>query len=277
MVERIYKVDRTSKDKGILMKDFEGKVVLVTGSNQNTGLEIAARFLEEGARVIVTGPSAEEVQKGSAILRERGLSNFIECPADIRDLSEVKNLFKVIKDKFGRIDVLVNNACDQGIGPAFVDMDPDYFLNVLKTNLVGTFQISQQAVQMMLEQESKGAIVNLGSNTSMHAIRKRVAYVASKGGIDAMTRAMALELSPKGIRVNMVAPGYIYTNRWDVLDEEKKVRRRTNMPNGLEATGQDIANAVLFLASDKAKAICGERLVVDSGCSIQLMPVDVDV
>lgn len=259
------------------MKRFENKVVLVTGSCQNTGLEIAARFMDEGAKVIVTGPTPELVEKGAAALRERGCADFLEMAADIRDTSQVEALFCDIREKFGRIDILVNNACDQGIGPPFLEMDPEYFLNVLKTNLMGTFQVSQQAVLMMVEQESKGVIVNIGSNASMQAIRNRTAYVASKGGIDAMTRAMALDLASKGIRVNMVAPGYIYTERWDLLDEQTKERRRLNTPSGAEASGYDIAGAVLFLASDDAKAICGERLVVDSGCSIQLMPVDVDL
>lgn len=259
------------------MKRFEDKVVLVTGSSQNTGLVIAAQFIEEGAHVIVTGPTADDVAAGAEVIRANGCSDFFECPADIRILSDVENLFATVRKKFGRLDILVNNACDQGIGASFLEMAPEYFLNVLKTNLLGTFQVSQQAARMMLEQESKGVIVNLGSNTSTHAIRNRTAYVASKGGIDAMTRSMALDLAPQGIRVNMVAPGYIYTKRWDVLDEATKERRRTNMPNGAEASGSDIANAVLFLASDDAKAICGERIVVDSGCSIQLMPSDVDV
>jgi NAD(P)-dependent dehydrogenase (short-subunit alcohol dehydrogenase family) len=259
------------------MKRFEDKVVLVTGSSQNTGLAIAAQFIKEGAQVIITGPNAEEVTAGAAELRANGCANFTECAADIRSGSDVENLFATIRGKFGRLDILVNNACDQGIGASFIEMEPEYFLNVIKTNMMGTFQVSQQAVRMMLKQESKGVIVNLGSNTSTAAIRNRTAYVASKGGIDALTRSMALDLAPYGIRVNMVAPGYIYTKRWDVLDEQKKERRRKNMPNGLEAYGSDIAEAVLFLASDAAKAICGERLVVDSGCSIQLMPVDVDV
>ena len=277
MAEGLNKVDGTPQNKGILMKRFEEKVVLVTGSSQNTGLVIAAQFIKEGAHVIVTGPNADEVAAGAAELRKNGCDNFVECPADIRSVSEVQNLFAIIKEKFGRLDILVNNACDQGIGASFTEMDPEYFLNVIKTNMMGTFQVSQQAVRMMLQQESKGAIVNLGSNTSTAAIRNRTAYVASKGGLDALTRSMALDLAPKGIRVNMVAPGYIYTKRWDVLEEEKKERRRKNMPNGLEAYGRDIADAVMFLASDAAKAICGERIVVDSGCSIQLMPVDVDV
>ncbi|MDA3923377.1 MAG: SDR family oxidoreductase [Kiritimatiellae bacterium] len=259
------------------MNNFKGKIVLVTGSNQNTGLEIAARFMDEGAQVIITGSSSEKTEKGISKLRERGYSDFTGCPADIRSLSDVKALFSMIKEKFGRLDVLVNNACNQGIGASFIDMDPDFFLNVIKTNLLGTFQVSQQAVCMMLKQESKGVIVNLGSNTSTRSIRNRTAYVASKGGLDSLTRSMALDLAPKGIRVNMVAPGYIYTDRWDVLDEDIKKRRRTNMPCGVESTGRDVANAVLFFASDQAKTICGERMVVDSGCTIQLAPVDVDI
>ena len=130
---------------------------------------------------------------------------------------------------------------------------------------------------MMLKQESKGVIVNLGSNVSMRAIRKRCAYVASKGGIDALTRAMAIDLGPKGIRVNIVAPGYIFTDRWEKISEGTRTRRRLNCPIGMEATADDIAQAVAFMASDASRNICGERLVVDAGCSAQHMPIDVDV
>ena len=110
----------------------------------------------------------------------------------------------------------------------------------------------------------------------MRAIRNRTAYVASKGGIDALTRSMAVDLGPKGIRVNEVAPGYIYTDRWDALDESLRTRRRMNCPLRKEASADDIAQAVAFLASDAAANICGERLVVDAGCSAQHMPEDVD-
>ena len=130
---------------------------------------------------------------------------------------------------------------------------------------------------MMLQQESRGVIVNLGSNVSTRAIRNRTAYVASKRGLDALTRSMAVDLSPKGIRVNMVAPGYIYTDRWDKLDEVSRTRRRKNCPLGFEASADDIAQAVAFLASDASRNIAGERIVVDAGCSAQHMPVDVDI
>ena len=258
------------------MKRFENKVALVTGTSRNTGVAIAALFLREGARVFVCSSTPESTARGAARLREMGLDGFTEVPADIGDPAQVERLFQTIRDTAGRLDILVNNACDQGIGAPFEEMTMDYFLGVVRTNLGGTFLVSRHAVQMMLRQESRGVIVNLGSNVSTRAIRNRTAYVASKGGIDALTRSMAVDLGPKGIRVNEVAPGYIYTDRWDRLDAIVRDRRRRNCPLHQEATGDDIAQAVAFLASDAARNICGERLVVDAGCSAQHMPEDVD-
>ena len=256
---------------------FKDKVVLVTGTSRNTGVGIAALFIREGAKVCVCSSTPESTAKGAAELRDMGLTGFTETPADISNTEQVRAMFKTIMDTFGRLDILVNNACNQGIGPAFEEMTPEFFLTVIKTNLLGTFQVSQEAVKMMLKQESRGVIVNLGSNVSMRSIRKRTAYVASKGGIDALTRSMAVDLGPKGIRVNMVAPGYIFTDRWEKLSEETMKRRRLNCPLGIEATADDIAQAVAFMASDASRNICGERLVVDAGCSAQHMPVDVDL
>ena len=255
---------------------FKDKVVLVTGSNQNTGLEIASYFLKEGARVIVHGPDNESVQEGADILRSRGFKNFIAVTADISNLEEVKQMFSQIKKVYRRLDILINNACNQGIGKSFEKMDPSFFQEVINVNVTGTFLVAQQAVNMMLTQESKGVIVNLGSNVSARAIHNRTAYVTSKGAIDSLTKSMATDLGPLGIRVNMVAPGYIYTDRWDVLSDKVKARRRQNVPTGKEATGKNIAEAVAFLASEKASAINGVRLLVDGGVSAQLLPIDID-
>jgi len=256
---------------------FKDKVVLVTGASRNTGVGIAALFIREGAKVCINGSTPESTAQGGQQLREMGLEGFVETPADISDTAQVRAMFAKIRETCGRIDILVNNACHQGIGPAFEEMAPEYFLSVVKTNLLGTFQVSQEAVKMMLGQASRGVIVNLGSNVSMRAIRNRTAYVSSKGGIDALTRSMAIDLGPKGIRVNMVAPGYIFTDRWEKISEETRVRRRKNCPIGMEATADDVAQAVAFMASDAARNICGERLVVDAGCSAQHMPIDVDL
>lgn len=118
-----------------------------------------------------------------------GYDGFVEIPCDISDLKQVEHMFAVIREKFGRLDILVNNACNQGIGAPFEEMEPDFFLTVIKTNMLGTFQVSQQAVKIMMQQESRGVIVNLGSNVSMKGTSNRTAYVASKGGVDALTRS----------------------------------------------------------------------------------------
>ncbi len=258
------------------MKRFENKVVIVTGASRNTGVEIADLFIREGAKVCTSASSEKSTRQGADILHSRGLDGFISVPCDIADEAQVKNLFAKVVLEFGRVDILVNNACDQGLGFTFEELTSDDFLKVIKTNLLGCFQMCQNAVKIMLKQESKGVIVNLGSNVSMRAIKNRTAYVTSKGGIDALTRSLAVDLAPKGIRVNEVAPGYIYTERWESLSEDVKKRRRDNIPLRKEASGQNIAEAVAFLASDASANICGERIVVDGGCTAQHMPTDID-
>tara|TARA_Y100001980_G_C14556916_1_gene353636 strand:- start:35220 stop:35993 length:774 start_codon:yes stop_codon:yes gene_type:complete len=255
---------------------FKNKVVLVTGATQNTGLEIAALFIQEGAKVIVNGHNDAALKSGEKRLKEKQLTGFSLIAADISNEREVVEMFDQIKKEYGRLDVLVNNACHQGIGYGF-DASPDQFFEVIRVNLFGTFLVSQQAVKIMEQQDSGGVIVNLGSNVSTRAIHERTAYVASKGGIDALTRSMATDLGPKGIRVNLVAPGYINTQRWETLAEEVKQRRRKNVPSGEEASGEDVARVVLFLASEDSKAMHGARLLVDGGSSAQHLPVDIDI
>ena len=147
-----------------------------------------------------------------------------------------------------------------------------------KTNVIGGFQVTQAACnRFFMKQESRGAVVFLSSNTAMRAIRNRTAYCASKRAITSMVRALALDLAPLGIRVNCCAPGYINTERWDVLDPAKAARRRFNCPLRKEASGADIANVVAFLASDDSANMTGEIVTCDAGCSCQHMPEDVDV
>jgi NAD(P)-dependent dehydrogenase (short-subunit alcohol dehydrogenase family) len=256
---------------------FKGKKVIITGASRNTGVGIARLFIREGADVITSGSTAESTERGAEQLRSEGFSGFNSFPCDIGDEKQVDALFDFADKTFGgRLDILVNNACDQGIGPSFIDMTGEYFLKVVKTNLLGNFMMSQRAAKRFLKQDDRGVIVNVGSNTSTRAIRNRTAYIASKGGIDSLTRSMALDLAPLGIRVNMCAPGYIYTDRWDALDEGTRERRRKNCPLRQEAKAEDVAQVVAFLASDASRNMTGERIVVDAGCSCQHMPEDVD-
>ena len=255
---------------------FNEKIVLVTGASRNTGKAIAARFAAEGATVFVNGSHAENVRRTVAKLREQGLERLIEAPADVGDPAAVESLFARIRERADRLDILVNNAVSLGVGPSFEETPMELFEKVIRVNLIGLFQVAREAARMMIAQGG-GVVVNIGSTASTRALRNRCAYVASKGGIDALTRAMAVDLGPRGIRVNTVTPGYIYTDRWDALLEEVLNRRRANIPLGKEASGDDIASAVLFLASDGAAGIHGARLVVDGGCSAQYMPANADI
>ena len=261
------------------MGRFDGKVVLVTGGNRNTGLDIVEKFAREGAKVFMCGSSEASTARGAEELRVRGLNGITSQMCNIADLDQVTALFDTIEREAGRLDILVNNAANQGLGHGGpLEMDPAKFHDVFNVNVIGGFQVTQMACnRFFMKQESRGAVVFLSSNTAMRAIRNRTAYCASKGAINSMVRALALDLAPLGIRVNCCAPGYIYTERWGTLDPAKAARRRLNCPLRKEASGMDIANVVAFLASEDSANMTGEIVTCDAGCSCQHMPEDVDV
>lgn len=261
------------------MNRFKDKVVLVTGGNRNTGLDLVEKFAREGAKVFMCGSSEASTAKGAAELRARGLEDIVSQPCDISDAAQVKALMDTIEREAGRLDILVNNAANQGLGHGGpLEMDAVRFHDVFNVNVIGGFQVTQMACnRFFMKQETRDVVVFLSSNTAMRAIRNRTAYCASKGAINSMVRALALDLAPLGIRVNACAPGYIYTERWDVLDPKFAARRRLNCPLRKEAKGSDIANVVAFLASDDSANMTGEIVTCDAGCSCQHMPEDVDV
>ena len=260
------------------MGRFDGKVVLVTGGNRNTGLDIVEKFVREGAKVFMCGSSEASTARGAEILKSRGLEGVVSIPCDISDAAQVAVLFDAIASQAGRLDVLVNNAANQGLGHGGpLEMTCEMFLDVFKTNVFGSFMVTQAACnRFFMKQESRGVVVFLSSNTAQRAIRRRTAYCSSKGAINSMVRALALDLAPLGIRVNACAPGYINTERWDVLDPKIAARRRLNCPLRKEAAGSDIANVVAFLASGDSANMTGEVVTCDAGCSCQHMPEDVD-
>ena len=266
------------------MRRFENKVVLVTGGNRNTGLWLVKKFVDEGAKVFMCGSSAVSTADGVEKLRGLGVEGVVAQPCDVGNKTQVNALMDLIAKEAGTLDILVNNAADQGLGHGDVlEMDPDLILKVMGTNVRGGFQVTQAAANRFFMKKPyavggpyRGTVVFLSSNTAMRAIRGRTAYCASKGAINSMVRALALDLSPRGIRVNACAPGYINTERWDALDEKIKARRRANCPLGREAKGADIANVVAFLASEDSGNMAGEIVTCDAGCSCQHMPKDVD-
>ena len=255
---------------------FKNKTVLVTGGGCNTGLGIAANFAAEGARVFVNDKTPADVERGVVHLRKQGYKRIFGAPADIGNTADVTGLFALIASKGKTIDVLVNNAVHQGVGFALQDTPIEFFEAVLRVNLLGALHVSTLAARLMIR-AGGGAIINIGSNVVTRAIHKRCAYVASKGGLEALTLAMAVDLAPYHVRVNTVAPGYVRTDRWKALSREHIKRRRANVPLAREVTADDIARAVIFLASADAANITGARLVVDGGCVAQHLPVDIDV
>ena len=261
------------------MNKFKDKVVLVTGGSRNTGLDLVEKFVREGAKVFTCGSTEASTAKGAAALKARGLDGIVSQPCDISDAAQVKALMDSIAREAGRLDILVNNAANQGIGHGGpLEMDAARFHDVFDVNVIGGFQVTQMACnRFFMKQETRGVVVFLSSNTAMRAIRSRTAYCASKGAINSMVRSLALDLAPLGIRVNACAPGYIYTERWETLDPAKAARRRLNCPLRKEAKGSDIANVVAFLASDDSANMTGEIITCDAGCSCQHMPEDVDV
>ena len=262
------------------MGRFEGKVVVVTGGARNTGLEIVDSFLREGAKVFFCGSSEASVAEGVKALESRGLAGFRGVKCDVSLRSDVEAMMDVIEREAGRLDVVVSNAANFGLGQGTcLETTDDQFLSVLQVNVLGGFRLVQLAAnRFFMRQEpnpatgQRGVVVFVGSNSSERVNRNRITYVASKGAMDSMMKAFAVDLAPKGIRVNMVAPGFIWTSRWKFLSDEIKAQRRSLVPAGREATGNDVADAVLFFASDGARGFQGARAVMDGGSSIQLFP-----
>jgi NAD(P)-dependent dehydrogenase (short-subunit alcohol dehydrogenase family) len=262
------------------MKRFEGKVALVTGGARNTGLEIVDSFLREGATVFFCGSSEASVAEGVNALESRGLTGFRGVKCDVSLRSDVEAMMDVVEREAGRLDIVVSNAANFGLGQGTcLETTDEQFLSVLQVNVLGGFRLVQLAANRFFLRQApnpvtgqRGVVVFVGSNSSERVSRNRITYVAAKGAMDSMMKAFAVDLAPRGIRVNMVAPGFIWTSRWQFLSDEIKAQRRSLVPTGHEATGKDVADAVLFFASDGAHGFQGARAVMDGGSSVQLYP-----
>lgn len=257
------------------MKRLEGKVCLVTGSTRHTGLGIAEELLREGALVYINGRGDDAVANALESLQQDFSETVFAAPCDLSDSSAIERMMDAILADQGRIDVLVNNACHLGLGHDILHTSYAFFDEVLTVNLKAPFYCSRLAGEAMRRQGA-GAIINIGSITSRRVLTDRAAYIASKGGLDSLTRATAAELAPYGIRVNMIVPGYVHTSRWDQISEQVRQRRKLNMPLGREATAREVGRSVVFLASEQSGNMTGGEIVLDGGSSLVLFPKDVE-
>lgn len=257
------------------------KCVFVTGATNGTGLTIAKTFAKAGYNVIVTSRSADRAEAAAAeVAKEFGI--FAKGYAlDIRDEDRIKDIFADIDANDCFVETVVLNSADLGFGsdPAkgldFFEQSVDEFQRVFETNIVWNFMIVRQAALRMKEQ-GKGAIVFISSNTAYRAIPNRSAYCASKGGINSMSKAFAVDLGKYGIRSNVVLPGTIKTERWKKMGK-KQISNGELVPIGDISDYEDIANAAFYLGTDLSKNVTGAEIHVDGGMSCQLYPQKLNV
>jgi NAD(P)-dependent dehydrogenase (short-subunit alcohol dehydrogenase family) len=243
---------------------LSGKVALVTGAAQGIGLACAKSLAAEGASVVLTDVNAQAGEQAARSLAPAPCA-FVEC--DVSRKASVDAAIRFAVERFGSLDILVANA---GIVHAaeFLDLEEADFDRVLAVNLKGIFLAGQAAARQMVKQGTGGAIVNMSSVNAVLAIPNQVPYVVSKGGINQLTRVMALSLATRGIRVNAVGPGTILTElaKTAVLgnrEAERKILSRT--PLGRMGEPDEIARVVVFLASDDASYITGQTIYPDGG------------
>jgi NAD(P)-dependent dehydrogenase (short-subunit alcohol dehydrogenase family) len=252
------------------------KSVLITGSTKRTGYGIAAEFVKLGANVFVNGRHGVEVKQAAWELESMGPGRAVPLAADLTRQDEVEAIFSRIAEQGGGLDILINNACNQGLGHSFLDTTLTEWEAVMAVNLRGLFLCCQAAARQM-KQSGGGTIINLGSFTASRAIRNRTAYITTKGGIESFTRALAIDLASYKITVNCLAPGYIHTERWDQLPPETVAGRNKNIPLRRGAAIEEVARAAVFMASPAAAYMTGQVLYFDGGCLAQLLPEDAEV
>ena len=245
--------------------NLKAKTAIITGGASGLGLATTKKFTEAGIKTIIIGRDESKLQAAAKAFGEL-------CVYKVCDLSEIElipSLVNEIVAEHGVPDMLVNNAGINMKKP-FTEVSDQDFQSIIQTNLTSVFVLSREIVKQMTTVGS-GSIINISSMASQYGIPYVIAYTATKSAIEGMTRAMATELSPQGIRVNCVAPGFIATDMSaKALDNDparkQKVLSRT--PMGKLGVPEDIADAVLFLASDAAKYITGVVLPVDGGNSV---------
>jgi len=248
---------------------LEGKVAVVTGGCSGIGLATVSRFVEEGAKVVI---GDIDDQRGHELVGELGgeeIATYVHV--DVTDKDEVDALFQTARDTYGSVDIAFNNA---GISPpdddSIMDTELDVWRRVQEVNLTSVYLCCKAALRHMLEQRS-GSIINTASFVAvMGAATSQISYSASKGGVLSMSRELGVQFARDGIRVNALCPGPVNTPLLKELfasDAERAARRLVHVPMGRFGEPEEMANAVLFLASDESSFMTASTFLVDGGIS----------
>jgi NAD(P)-dependent dehydrogenase (short-subunit alcohol dehydrogenase family) len=245
--------------------DLKNKTAIITGGASGLGLAATKKFIENNIRTIIIGRNEENLAEVSKSLGKL-------CSYKVFDLSNLKGIPGLVNElttELGQIDILVNNAGINQKKP-FTEVTDEDFQQVILTNLTSVFVLSREVAKSMLQYKN-GCIVNISSMAAQYGIPYVIAYTAAKTGIEGMTKAMAVELSPQGIRVNCVAPGFIETKMSAKAldnDPQRKQKVLSRTPMGKLGVPEDVADAIHYLSSDGAKYLTGVILPVDGGNSI---------
>jgi len=252
-------------------EDYRNKVIIVTGASAGIGKELSLALLRKGGRVVACSRQLENLASLEDA-RERNEGELLTAGCDVSQALDVQRLVDSALQRFGTIDCLVNNA---GIYPCtpFLELSEQEWDQVQGTNLKGPFLCSQTVAGAMISQGVRGSIVNVSSTASLFARPGVAHYASSKAGLNMLTKALALELAPNGIRVNAVLPGLILTERVQnqLKDPAALVEHRAKLariPLKQEGDPQDIVQAVLYLLSEAARYTTGSLLIVDGGYSL---------
>ena len=244
------------------MKMLEGKVAVVTGGTRGIGLAIVKAFLEEGAKVALFGSRQETVDKALAELKaENAEAPVMGLAPDLSDYNAVENAMQAVKAEFGRIDILANNAGVSAREPIY-NYEPAAFDKVINLNVNSVFYCTK-AVAPIMKEQGGGSIVNTSSMVSLYGQAAGCSYPASKFAVNGLTKSLARELGKDNIRVNAVLPGVTRTDMVAALPPEMVARVSATIPLGRVGEPEEVANAFVFLASDKASYITGAILSVD--------------
>jgi NAD(P)-dependent dehydrogenase (short-subunit alcohol dehydrogenase family) len=248
------------------MGRLAGKVAIVTGAAQGLGRAIGRAYLTEGAAVAIVDVNAEELKNSERELRTAG-DQVVSHVTDLTDRAAVRNMVQAVSKRFGPVDILVNNAVWAKYQP-LNEVNEDVFDRMLAIGLKGLLWVTQAVAPAMIER-NRGSIINLSSISALVGMAYSPVYAAVKGGVDGLTRALAVDLGQNGIRVNAISPSAIPSPMSQrILDEGAWEGRRRRTPLGRIGQPSDIAHAAVFLGSDDSSFITGEIVRVDGGYCI---------